>query len=187
YEDSFPLSGIEKGMVYYTLLLPEQPIYHDQHAYVLSIPDLDRFDRALALVMGRHPILRSTFHLDEFAEPLKVVHGSVPVVRDVEDLSALPAAEQGERIARYRAEDLRRKFTFRGEILWRLKLFRMAGESYVSIWTWHHAILDGWSNLTFWLDLNELLAREDLDRVESLAPLASSYKDYLAITLGRRR
>src|SRR6185295_2808290 len=48
-------------------------------------------------------------------------------------------------------------------------------------------ILDGWSNLTFWLDLNELLAREDLDRVESLAPLASSYKDYLAITLGRRR
>ncbi|HSN87986.1 MAG TPA: AMP-binding protein, partial [Thermoanaerobaculia bacterium] len=50
-----------------------------------------------------------------------------------------------------------------------------------------HAILDGWSNLTFWLDLNELLAREDLDRIESLAPLASTYKDYLAITLGRRR
>nr|QEO74523.1 AMP-dependent synthetase and ligase [uncultured bacterium] len=187
YEDFFPLSGVEKGMVYYTLLLPEQPIYHDQHIYVLSIPDLDRFDRALVLVMGRHPILRSTFHLDAFEEPMKVVLRSVPVVRDVEDLSGLPAAEQRERIERYRAEDLRHKFTFRGEVLWRLKLFRLEADTFVTVWTWHHAILDGWSNLTFWLDLNELLARENLDRIESLAPLASSYKDYLAITLGRRR
>ncbi len=187
YEDFFPLSGIEKGMVYYTLLLPEQPIYHDQNVYVLSIPDLDRFYRALALVMGRHPILRSTFHLDAFEEPMKVVHRSLPVVRDVEDLSGLPAAEQKERIERYRAEDLRHKFAFRGEILWRLKLFRTMGDTCETVWTWHHAILDGWSNLTFWLDLNELLAREDLDRIESAAPLASSYKDYLAITLGRSR
>ncbi|HKV07632.1 MAG TPA: amino acid adenylation domain-containing protein, partial [Thermoanaerobaculia bacterium] len=186
-EDFFPLSGIEKGMIYYTLLLPEQPVYHDQHAYGLSIPGLDRFYRALALVMGRHPILRSTFHLDEFQEPMKVVHRSVPVVRDVEDLSGLPAAEQRERIEEYRAADLRHKFTFRGEILWRLKLFRLEGDSFITVWTWHHAILDGWSNLTFWIDLNELLAREDLDRIESVAPLASSYKDYLAISLGRRR
>nr|QEO74530.1 condensation domain-containing protein [uncultured bacterium] len=187
HEDFFPLSGVEKGMVYYTLLLPEQPIYHDQHIYVLSIPDLDCFYRALALVMGRHPILRSTFHLDAFEEPMKVVLRSVPVVRNVEDLSGLPAAEQRERIERYRAEDLRHKFTFRGEILWRLKLFRLEADTFVTVWTWHHAILDGWSNLTFWLDLNELLAREDLDRIESVPPLASSYKDYLAITLGRRR
>ncbi|HSK81092.1 MAG TPA: amino acid adenylation domain-containing protein, partial [Thermoanaerobaculia bacterium] len=187
YEDFFPLSGVEKGMIYYTLLLPEQPVYHDQHAYVLSIPSLDGFYRALELVMGRHQVLRSTFHLDELEEPMKVVHRSVPVVRDVEDLSGLPAAEQRRRIESYRAEDLRRKFTFRGEILWRLKLFRLEGDSFVTVWTWHHAILDGWSNLTFWIDLNELLAREDLDRIEAVAPLASSYKDYLAISLGRLR
>ncbi|HSK75058.1 MAG TPA: amino acid adenylation domain-containing protein, partial [Thermoanaerobaculia bacterium] len=187
YEDFFPLSGIEKGMVYYTLLLPEQPIYHDQHAYVLSIPDLDRFYHALGLLTGRHPILRSTFHLDAFEEPLKVVHREMGVEREVEDLSGLPPAEQRERIERYRAEDLRHRFTFQGERLWRLRLFRLEGELYATVWTWHHAILDGWSNLTFWLELNELLAREDLDRLSSVPPLANTYKDYLAISLGRGR
>ncbi len=187
WEDFFPLSGIEKGMIYYTLLLPDQPVYHDQHMYLLSIPDPDRFFRALGLLTGRHPILRSTFHLDELDEPMKVVHRAVPVTREVEDLSGRPAGEQRRRIDEYRAEDLRHKFLFQGELLWRLKLFRLDGDLHASVWTWHHAILDGWSNLTFWLDLNELLARKDLDRLDSAPPLASSYKDYLAITLGRRR
>jgi len=60
-EDFFPLSGIEKGMVYYSLLLPDQPIYHDQYAYLLSIDDVEVFFRALELLVGRHEILRTTF------------------------------------------------------------------------------------------------------------------------------
>ncbi len=174
-------------MIYYTLLLPDQPIYHDQHAYPLSIPDLDAFYRALELAVGRHAVLRSGFHFDDFEEPLKVVHAEVRPPRDVEDLSGLPPAEQWRRIDLYRAADLRRRFLFRGELLWRLKLFRLGGERCCAVWTWHHAILDGWANLAFWLELNELCARPDLAAIEELAPLESSYKDYLAITLGRRR
>jgi amino acid adenylation domain-containing protein len=186
-EDFFPLSGIENGMIYYSLLLPEQPIYHDQHAYLLSIPDLAVFYRALKLLAGRHPVLRSTFHLFDFEVPMKVVHRAVDIEPDIEDLSSLSQTRQGGRIEEYRAHDLHHKFSFNGERLWRLKLFRLTQDLYCSVWTWHHAILDGWSNLTFWLELNELCARRDLDSVDRLPPLASSYKDYLAISLGRRR
>ncbi|HEX7183172.1 MAG TPA: amino acid adenylation domain-containing protein, partial [Thermoanaerobaculia bacterium] len=185
YEDFFPLSGIEKGMIYYSLLLPDQPIYHDQHAYLMSIPDIDRFYRALGLLVGRHSILRSTFHLYDFEEPMKVVHRTISFAKDVEDLSGLDAGEQRRRIEQYRIGDLREKFVFNGERLWRLKLFRLQGDVHGTVWTWHHAILDGWSNLTFWVELNELCARPDLEAIEALAPLESSYKDYLAISLGR--
>ena len=152
------LSGIENGMIYYSLLLPDQPIYHDQHAYLLSIPDLDAFYRALELLVGRHPVLRSSFHLYDFAAPMKVVHRThrdTAVARDVEDLGGLDPAEQQRQIADYRAADLRHRFAFHGERLWRLKLFRIEESTYLSVWTWHHAILDGWSNLTFWVELNE--------------------------------
>src|SRR5436305_3104678 len=189
-EDFFPLSGIENGMIYYSPLLPDQPIYHAQHAYLLSIPDLDAFYRALELLVGRHPVLRSSFHLYDFAAPMKVVHRThrdTAVARDVEDLGGLDPAEQQRQIADYRAADLRHRFAFHGERLWRLKLFRLEEPTYLSVWTWHHAILDGWSNLTFWVELNELCARTDLASLNALPPLASSYKDYLAISLGRRR
>ncbi|HSF42279.1 MAG TPA: amino acid adenylation domain-containing protein, partial [Thermoanaerobaculia bacterium] len=187
WEDLYPLSGIEKGMIYYTLLLPDQPVYHDQHAYLVSIPDLDAFYKALELLMGRHPILRSAFHLYDFTEPMKVVHAGMRPPRHVEDLSDLPSDGQLERIRAYRQEDLHHRFTFDGELLWRLRLFRLQEGLYGSVWTWHHAILDGWSNLAFWIELNELCARPDLDQLESLPPLANTYRDYLAISLGRGR
>src|SRR5205807_2226603 len=53
--------------------------------------------------------------------------------------------------------------------------------------TVHHAMLDGWSNMALWLELNHLCARPDLASITALAPLASTYKDHLAITLGRER
>jgi amino acid adenylation domain-containing protein len=186
-EDFFPLSATEKGMIYYSLLLPEQPIYHDQFVHTLSIPDVDTFFHAFELVAGRHPILRSTFHLYGFAEPLKVVHARLPLRPDVEDLGTLPRAAQRQRIESYGAEDLGQRFSFEGGLLWRLKLFGLGGGFWCVAFTVHHAMLDGWSNMALWLELNNLCARPDLAAVTALAPLASTYKDHLAITLGRER
>src|SRR6185436_11688229 len=185
WEDFYPLSGIEKGMIYYTLLLPDQPIYHDQFAYLFSIGDIEAFFRAFELLVGRHPILRSTFHLDDFDEPMKVVHTRVPVSPEVEDLSGLPVEEQTRRVQAWRMDDLRRRFTFRGELLWRLKVFRLEEELHCVVVTWHHAIMDGWSNLTFWVEMSRLCGGSAAP--EAPAPLAGTYKDYLAITLGRGR
>jgi amino acid adenylation domain-containing protein len=187
HEDFYPLSGIEKGMIYYTLLLPDQPIYHDQYGYLLTIDDVERYFRAFELMVRRHPILRTTFHLYDFAEPMKVVHHSVPIDRSIEDLSGLSAGDQQRRFDSYREEDLRRRFTFDGELLWRLKLFKLGKELFGAVWTWHHAVLDGWSNITFWVEMNELYTRPDLVELASLPPLASTYKDYVAITLARSR
>jgi amino acid adenylation domain-containing protein len=185
-EDIFPLSGIEQGLIYYSLLLPDEPIYHDQYVYLLRLDSLDRFFKALELLAARHSVFRSSFQLYDFPEPMKIVHRGVRLARDAEDLSLLSESEQRRRIAEYRESDIARKFTFNGDLLWRLKLFRLTEDLYCAVGSWHHAVLDGWSTQSFWVELNDLYARPDLDEISALPRLASDYKDFVAIMLGRK-
>jgi tyrocidine synthetase-3 len=185
FEEILPLSGIEKGMLYYSLLMLDQPIYHDQFAYLFSIPDTETFFHAFKLATQRHGILRSAFQLYRFEEPIKIVLATASFGSEVEDLRGLDDGEQQRRIAAYRADDLARKFDPDGQVLWRLKLFRLTGDVHCVVWSWHHAILDGWSNLSLWVEMNDLCARDDLGEIDRLPPLKSGYRDYLAISLGR--
>jgi amino acid adenylation domain-containing protein len=183
-EDFYPLSGIEKGMVYYSLLLPDEPIYHDQYVYLLRLPDLDRFYTALALLVGRHVNFRSSFDLQDFDEPMKLVHRVVRPLRDVEDLSGLSTGEQRRRIEAFRTADLERGFDFdRESLLWRLKLFQLAGDLHAAVWSLHHALVDGWSNQSFWVEMSRLVSGELTD---PLPQPEAEYRDYVAIALGRK-
>ncbi|HSG38983.1 MAG TPA: condensation domain-containing protein, partial [Thermoanaerobaculia bacterium] len=185
FEDVLPMSGIEKGMLYYSLLMPEQPVYHDQFVYRMSLQDPERFFRAFELLIRKHPIYRSVFYLYSFDEPVKVVVPRLELPREIEDLSGLPRAEQIRRIEEYRAADLARNFDLDGHVLWRFKFFHLEDDLHCAVWSWHHAILDGWSNLSFWVEMNSLFTRPDFDEIEELPPLASSYRDYVAISLAR--
>jgi amino acid adenylation domain-containing protein len=184
-EDVLPMSGIEKGMLYYSLLIPEQPIYHDQFVYRMSLRDPERFFHAFELLIRKHPIYRSLFYLYSFDEPVKIVVPRLAVPREIEDLSGLSRDEQIRRIEEYREVDLARNFDLDGHVLWRFKIFRLDEDLCCSVWSWHHAILDGWSNLSFWVEMSSLYTRPDLDGLEELPPLASSYRDYVAISLAR--
>ena len=186
FEDIYPMAGGEKGMAYYTLLMPDQPIYHDQYGYPLSIEDVARFVRCFELVVGRHTVLRTAYDLYRFSEPMKIVRRSPELPLHIEDLSRLDPAAQRARIQDYQTQDLYKHFTFDNEILWRLRVFVLKeGRAYV-IWSWHHAIIDGWSDMTLWTELNNLYGREDFDSIDVLPEPKSSYRDYLAITLGQK-
>ncbi len=185
-EDFYPLSGIERGMIFHSLLAPDEPVYYDQLAYLFEIADLDRFYRGFELLVDRHAIFRSRYYLQQFEEPMKVVAARVVVPRDVEDLTALEEGEQRRRVQAYSAHDLANRPGFAGDLLWRLKLFRLRGDLYCAIWSFHHAILDGWSNISFWVELDELVGRPGLEGLPRLTRLASDYRDYVEISLGRR-
>ncbi|MES1244615.1 MAG: amino acid adenylation domain-containing protein, partial [Acidobacteriota bacterium] len=185
-EDILPLTSIETGMAYYTLLLPDEPVYHDQTVYPLNLEDPERFLQAFRLLTRKHAIFRSRFHLYGFQQPVKVVAREVPVPLDVEDLSGLSESERLDRIVRYREADLADRFRFDGELLWRLKMFRLEGDIHCIVWTWHHAMLDGWSNLSFWTEVNAVCGLPDLMERRELPELESRYRDYVALGLGRR-
>lgn len=185
YEDVYPWSPIEEGMIYSSLLKPAEPVYYDQFVYFLDIPDQHLFIKALELMVKKHPIFRTAFYINRFKEKVKVVLKNISMPISFENISHLSASEQEERIIAFRAADLGERYTFNGEILWRMKAFVLDGKNVFLVWTFHHAILDGWSTNSFVAELAGLSNQKALMEISEIPMLKSSYKDYCAIALAR--
>lgn len=186
WEDIYPLTAIENGMIYASILHTDEPVYYDQFTYKLEITHYDRFREAFALLMQRHPILRTRYYLSTFEEPVKVICRDTALPLELEDLSQFEQEEQLTLIRQYLREDLQFRLTFNGEILWHVKVFRLSEVNYFLVWNFHHAILDGWSISRFKIELSALLSMPAAPDLSVLEPLKSSYVDYCAIVTGRQ-
>lgn len=191
YEDFYPLSPIQQGMLFFARLMPDEPIYHDQFPYVVKFKNFDIgiFNRALGLLVQGNSILSTTFIAGQQAQPLQVVHGAADgLVPEIipDNLAQLSPAMQEEAICSYMREDLKNKFILDGDLLWRLKAFVLGGDNYCFVLSFQHAALDGWSVATMMSSLfgiyDSLIRGEDI----KLPSLKSSYKDYVALNMGRK-
>ncbi len=144
-EDVYPLSPLQQGMLFHSLLEPESTVYFEQIRWGLrGRLDPDGLRLAWQQTIDRHPVLRSAIVWEE-DEPLHVVRGSVEVPFDELDLSGLTQDEQGARIAALLEEDRSRGFDFASAPLMRLHLIRTAAAEHELVWSFHHLLLDGWS------------------------------------------
>jgi len=185
WEDIYPMTPIENGMIYSSILNEEHPVYYDQFTYKLSIKDFDKFKNACELLVQRHDILRTSYYLGTFNEPTKVVNKSIEIPMTMQDISSMSAAEQHIVLKNFLKEDLSKRLSFEGEILWHMKIFKLSGSNYFLVWNFHHSILDGWSISQFKIELSKLLSTAGKPDLETLEPLAHDYRDYCAIVLGR--
>lgn len=186
-EDFYPLSQIQQGMVFYSKLKPEEPIYHDQFVYDAKFENfsIDIFRDSLALLSKRHAILRTTFDLDRFNRPIQIVRSVMLPEVVLEDISEFKLCEQKNHIKDYLKKDLLKKFRFENDLLWRIRAFKVDSSNYKIVFCCQHAILDGWSVAVFvseLLDTYHLLA--DGGRYEQ-PDIKSSYRDYVAFNLSR--
>ncbi|HEX3048125.1 MAG TPA: amino acid adenylation domain-containing protein [Bacillota bacterium] len=191
YEDFYPLSPIQQGMVFFTMLRPEEPIYHDQFPYLVKVDrfDLKVFNEAILLLARKHPILRTVFSVERFNQPLQFVqsvnHLPGPLV-ELTDLSGLTEREQENQIHAYMAADLQSKFRFENELLWRMRVFQLGADNFCLVLSFQHAVLDGWSVASMFTELLEIFNRLLTGVPAEIQPLKSSYKDYVAISISRR-
>ncbi len=79
-ESIYPLSPMQEGMLFHTLMNPGTGIYLMQNRYLLE-GDLnyEAFVRAWDLVFDRHPVLRTSFVWKSQKRPLQAVHKQVDV------------------------------------------------------------------------------------------------------------
>ncbi|MDP4180346.1 MAG: amino acid adenylation domain-containing protein [Bacillota bacterium] len=186
-EDFYPLSQIQQGMVFYSELKPEEPIYHDQFVYHAKFENfsIDTFRDSLALLSKRHAILRITFDMERFNRPIQIVRRDMLPEVVLEDISEFKPCEQETHIRDYLKNDLLKKFRFDNDLLWRIRVFKLDSSSYNIVFCCQHAILDGWSVAVF---VSELLdAYHLLEEGKRYEPQGtkSSYRDYVAINLSR--
>ncbi|MCH0538342.1 amino acid adenylation domain-containing protein [Streptomyces sp. MUM 203J] len=180
--DAYPLTRLQSGMLFHSLLDGDTPTYHDISTIRLS----GRFDEALlrevlAGVIARSDMLRSSIDLTGFSRPMQLVHEAVPTPLTVEDLRGLPDDEQRRRATRWTAAEKATPFDLAVAPLLKLHVQVFADDDFQLNLSFHHAILDGWS---LSLVTSQLLTGYDAQlagRPDPAAAPVTRFRDYLAL------
>ncbi|HLP47901.1 MAG TPA: amino acid adenylation domain-containing protein, partial [Candidatus Kapabacteria bacterium] len=178
-EDIYPMSEIEKGMVFNYLKYAGLGIYHDQFVLPLYYKDFDIeiFQKALTMLVKKNEILRTAFNLDEFEEPIQIVYKEPILNLFHTNLKALARKEQIDWIKDWLLEERRKPFGYSAYPLWRIHIITFENDRLYMVLTFHHAILDGWSTSLFLTELHNTYF--ELKKNIHFVPikLKASYKD----------
>jgi len=181
-EDVYPMSDIQKGMVYESLLYEGTSIYHDQiinQRQFINF-DISVFRKAMQLMVNKHEILRTSFNMQDYEQEVQIVHKNVEVPVFYEDLSHLGSIKEKEQIiASFLQSELGNPFDVTHAPLFRMAAFNIGNDTIVFVSQCHHAIIDGWSDSMLLTELNNLylaLLEDDTFKPEKIK---AGYKDYV--------
>jgi amino acid adenylation domain-containing protein/non-ribosomal peptide synthase protein (TIGR01720 family) len=183
WEDILPMSDIQKGMLYYTLLDKTSAIYHDQIYYQIEDKAFDfrAFRSAFEILVRKHELLRTSFHMDRFPEAVQIIHraGQQPMPITIKDISYLNVTAARQYIKDTLAEDRENPFDMQQPGLWRVIVLKLSSDQIGILFVIHHAIIDGWSEASLKTELSNIYYTLKENRLYELRPLKASYKDYM--------
>ncbi len=125
-EDIYPLSPLQNGMLFHSLMAPESGVYVTQVTCTLPA-DLDArlFRQAWETLVERHAVLRTAFLWEGLDEPLQVVRKSVSLPWQELDWRGLPAEEQQRRFEELRQRERHTPLPLASAPLMRFSLVRL--------------------------------------------------------------
>ncbi len=144
-ENIYPLTPMQQGMLFHTLLEPDAGIYFEHVRFKMKGLKAKLFFRAWEEVMKAETILRTFFVWREVSPPLQIVQKEVPFPGKELDWSSFSGAEQEEKLKLLCLEEEKKGFALDKAPLVRLWLIRFSSEEYQVVWNTHHLLVDGWS------------------------------------------
>jgi len=187
-EDIYPLTPLQEGMLFHTLLDRHSEEYVTQMSWSLSKGfDATCFKQAWEAVIKRHAVFRTSFAWEGLSVPVQIVARSIAIDWQEFDwrdsLSSIPPEQIShgiqEMIETVTNEERRLGFNLNERPGFRFKLARSGEARYEFIFTHHHIYLDGWSLA---LVLGDLFAEyEALIKQQSppTLPALGAFKDYV--------
>jgi amino acid adenylation domain-containing protein len=149
-KDIYPLSPMQEGMLFHTLVEEDPSAYFVQTSYRLKGKlDLLLVEKSLNKLFKRHDALRTVFIYEDLDRPLQVVLKEEKRTVDFhfEDLCPLfPGCREDREkyIEAFIEKDKQRSFDLTKDILMRVSIFQIDETEYKFIWSNHHIIMDGW-------------------------------------------
>ena len=146
-EDVYPLAGTQRGIYFQSLLVPKSSgAYVEQIAFdLVGALDEKAFQQAWQHVVASDESLRTAIIRRGAPYPLQVVTRHATLSPSLLDLRDLAPGLQTARWAALVAEDRTKGFELKRPPLCRVLLSRLASERWRVLWSYHHLILDGWS------------------------------------------
>lgn len=180
-EDSFPISHLQMGMIFQNELNGR---YHDIFSYRLGLQLDERcLQDAARRLVARHPGLRTTFDVTRDGSAVQHIWSQGVDVLHCEDLSALVPDEQQRRIAQWIGLERERGFDVRTLPLLRFQVHRIDAQTIQFTVSFHHAIMDGWSDQQIHTELFADYRALVEKRPDTIAPPPGRYRDFVAAEL----
>ena len=177
-EAIYPLSPMQQGMLFHSMHAPETGVYIIQWCCTFEKLDPQAFAQAWQAMIDRHAILRTAFVWQGLEEMLQVVGEHVELPWTELDWRLLPSEEQQTRMAALLEQDRSRGFEINHAPLMRFILIRLTDQATRFIWSFHHALLDGWSASILLKELFTCYEAFAQGNTPRLAP-AHDYSEYI--------
>jgi amino acid adenylation domain-containing protein len=144
-ERLYPLSPMQQGMLFHSLLEAGSGVYVTQLVFTLVDVNAAALRTAWEQVLRDHDVLRTSFAWQTQDNPLQVVRRDVELPWQELDWRDVDPAERREKLDVLLRADRARGFDLRAAPLMRLMLIRSDEHRYELVWSHHHLLLDGWS------------------------------------------
>ncbi|MEN8447096.1 MAG: condensation domain-containing protein, partial [Cyanobacteria bacterium J06555_13] len=201
-ENMYPLSPMQEGLLFHSLLSPTSGTYVPQ--IVLSFSSEPErpingqlLKQAWEEAVAQHSILRTGFYWEQRDNPFQVVYRSglsspADKIWIEQDWQHLSATEQAAKLQVFLACNRSEPFNLNQPPLIRLTLINRGCDRqtaspqnrYYLIWCYHHLILDGWSASQLLKEVFQqyFVSSDNLSGDPSLAPRSAprAYGEYIA-------
>ncbi|MCU7500528.1 MAG: amino acid adenylation domain-containing protein [Ignavibacteria bacterium] len=178
-EDIYPLSPMQQGMMFHSLLTPESGMYVEQLSCLITGNlDVPAFRLAWQHLMDEHAVLRTSFLSKGLKEPLQIVFRKVEVPFEIVDWEPLTDNKREIEFQNYCLAEQMKGFDLSRAPLLRFTLARAGKDSYYFIWTYHHILLDGWSMPLLFREVMLIYEALSNGRQYSYKPV-TTYRDYI--------
>src|SRR3989440_7837006 len=169
---------MQAGLLFHSQASFESGLYTEQVTLHLERAfHLEAFASSWRQLLAAHPILRTSFVGEDVL--VQAVWQRVPLPLRVIDATQFSPQEQDDLVHEYQQADRQCGFMREQAPLLRLTVFCLGAHHHQFLWSFHHAILDGWSVS---LLLQEFFARHQALSQGSQPQLPASrpYRDYIA-------
>ncbi|MCK7622569.1 non-ribosomal peptide synthase/polyketide synthase [Streptomyces sp. RS10V-4] len=144
--DLYPLTPMQAGMLFHTLMDPAAHTYVNQVQLVLTgVRDPAALATAWQRTADANPVLRTRLVWAQTPEPLQVVQPAATVPVTHHDWTGRSAEACDRALAGLLAEDRAAGLDLTRAPLMRLALIKLSADRVRLVWTFHHVLLDGWS------------------------------------------
>ncbi|MBD1379486.1 non-ribosomal peptide synthetase [Metabacillus arenae] len=182
-EDIYPLSPVQEGMLFHTLLHPGTGIYVEQMSFEIKGElHIDLLKEAWQHVVDQNSILRANFLWEGFAKPIHIINQQGKVDLKILDWTSRLFGSKEEikqEIEALCSSQRLNGFHLEKDTLMKLTLVMIDKETYYFIWSYHHLLLDGWSMPMILNQLSKTYS-DLLNKRIPAVPSARPFRDFIS-------
>lgn len=155
-EDIYPLSSMQEGMLFDTLLAPHSGIYLMQDRFeIRGEVDENAFMLAWQRIVDRQPALRTAFIWESVSHPCQIVFRRVELPFEYLDWRGVSEVQQDARLEHLLEAERKQGFNLTKAPMMAVRLIRLEDARYCFVRSYHHILVDAWCMSLILVELKE--------------------------------